>query len=82
MSAVVTVGAPVRTKAALVLPTTIDAQTGVLGFERVNLDVKSRAPVRLDLAWSAPIQKGTLRLGASASNTAGAAASVTWSRPF
>lgn len=82
LSAAVTVGAPVRTKAALVLPTTIDAQTGVLGFERVNLDVKSRAPVRLDLAWSAPIQKGTLRLGASASNTAGAAASVTWSRPF
>jgi hypothetical protein len=82
LTAAMTVGAPVRTKAALVLPTTIDAQTGVLGFERVNLDVKSRAPVRLDLAYSAPIQKGTLRLGASASNTAGAAASVTWSRPF
>jgi len=82
LTAAMTVGAPVRTKAALVLPTTIDAQTGVLGFERVNLDVKSRAPVRLDLAWSAPIEKGTLRLGASASSTAGAAASVTWSRPF
>jgi hypothetical protein len=82
LTAAMTVGAPARTKAALVLPTTIDAQTGAIGFDRVNLDVKGRAPVRLDLAWSAPIQKGTLRLGASASNTVGAAASVTWSHPF
>ena len=82
LSAALTAGAPVRTKMALDLPTRIDAQTGALGFERIHLATKGRAPLRLDLAWSAPLQKGTLALGASASNTAGAAASVSWSRPF
>ena len=70
------------THLSMTLPTGVNMETGASIYETLNFTSRQRIPARLDLAWSAPVNRSdTLQVGMSASD-ADSALSLRWARRF
>ena len=70
------------THLSMTLPTGVNMDTGASIYETLNFSSRQRIPARLDLAWSAPVNRSdTLQMGMSASED-DSALSVRWARRF